>query len=641
MIRLRTLGALDLRAADGGELRSVLSQPKRLAILAYLVLAKPRGPHQRETLIALFWPELGTENARNALSQAVHFLRRSLGADIITNRGTNELAARQDLLWCDAIEFERRLDDGKLAEAVELYGGDLLQGFHLDESAEFERWLESERDRLRRREVAALEALATRSEEAADFGGAVIWWRRLAARDPYSSRFALRLMRALASSGDPAAAVHHARAHEALLASELEVAADPEIAAFAERLRAMPTGARVPTSARPVQEETKPAIGTRLIRRTPTVAVGAGIIALCAMAVIAFSSAPWNRWGNPATERPLDLHSLDSATQAYLQDLMQKGRHAEVNRSHFGLQTAMQAYRHAIEREPRYAPAYAGLATVHNLMAEYNYAPTRSSLDSARANALKALALDSTLAAARTAHATSLANDGYFKPAEAEFRRAIALDGNSAAAHYYFAILLVALNRGEEALVEAERSLSLERFSPRGPTTMKRWAMFLMTGKRSYKQLPVAKRQGILDDEPGEPWALAREAMDYAEEERCEEAKVAITEAQRLVPAGNLRMIPFTGTVLWFCNEREKAAEMLRAMKQQPDIHDEGIRVAWLHARFGEADSAMAWLEQQPRWSVIELAGLSANEVFDPIRGHPRFPRLLRELRSGSRRVSR
>ena len=43
MIRLRTLGPLDLRGSDGEELRTILAQPKRVALLAYLALATPRG----------------------------------------------------------------------------------------------------------------------------------------------------------------------------------------------------------------------------------------------------------------------------------------------------------------------------------------------------------------------------------------------------------------------------------------------------------------------------------------------------------------------------------------------------------------------------------------------------------------------
>jgi len=85
-IRLRTLGALQLQGPAGDELRSALAQPRRVALLVYLVLATPRGLHRRDKLLALFWPEHDEQHARNALSQAVHFLRRTLGADAILSR---------------------------------------------------------------------------------------------------------------------------------------------------------------------------------------------------------------------------------------------------------------------------------------------------------------------------------------------------------------------------------------------------------------------------------------------------------------------------------------------------------------------------------------------------------------------------
>ena len=54
MIRFHTLGVLDLRGPDGLELRSVLQQPKRLGLLAYLSIASPRRFHRRDSLLALF-----------------------------------------------------------------------------------------------------------------------------------------------------------------------------------------------------------------------------------------------------------------------------------------------------------------------------------------------------------------------------------------------------------------------------------------------------------------------------------------------------------------------------------------------------------------------------------------------------------
>jgi DNA-binding SARP family transcriptional activator len=82
MIQLLTLGATDLRQDGGDELRSVLSQPKRLALLVHIALGSPSGFVGRDTLLALFWPESDEERARNSLRQALHYLRRSIGESV-------------------------------------------------------------------------------------------------------------------------------------------------------------------------------------------------------------------------------------------------------------------------------------------------------------------------------------------------------------------------------------------------------------------------------------------------------------------------------------------------------------------------------------------------------------------------------
>ncbi|MGH7580501.1 MAG: hypothetical protein ACREM9_10050, partial [Gemmatimonadales bacterium] len=90
MIELHTLGALNLRATDGREVRAVLQQPKRLGLLAYLAADLPRRFHRRDTLLALFWPELDESHARAALRRSLHFLRGALGADALAGRGEEE-----------------------------------------------------------------------------------------------------------------------------------------------------------------------------------------------------------------------------------------------------------------------------------------------------------------------------------------------------------------------------------------------------------------------------------------------------------------------------------------------------------------------------------------------------------------------
>src|SRR5260370_728541 len=148
MVEFRLLGTLSLVTADGREAGSLLTQPRRLALLAYLAAATPQGPHRRDTLLALFWPELDQEHARAALRQSLHVLRSALGADAMLSRGDEEIGLDFERIWCDVAAFARAIDGGQTEQALDLYRGNLLEGFFISDAPEFERWLESERARL-------------------------------------------------------------------------------------------------------------------------------------------------------------------------------------------------------------------------------------------------------------------------------------------------------------------------------------------------------------------------------------------------------------------------------------------------------------------------------------------------------------
>jgi hypothetical protein len=160
---------------------------------------------------------------------------------------------------------------------------------------------------------------------------------------------------------------------------------------------------------------------------------------------------------------------------------------------------------------------------------------------------------------------------------------------------------------------------------------MQRYATWLLTGQRPYLKQPVPERRPILKIEPDEPWARAVDAIEYAEEGRCVEARPVIRQAQELVQADNLQMLKFVAMVHWFCGERGRARALLARMKQRGDVRDYGFQIAWLHTLFGESDSAFVWLEHE-HWTISKLSNLSAGRWMDPLRSDPRFPQLLRRL---------
>src|SRR3989454_4759666 len=197
MIELRMLGRLSLPAADGREMRTLLGQPRRFALLAYLAAATPPGFHRRDSLLALFWPELDQEHARTALRQALRVLRAALGAGAVVSRGDEEVGLDFDRVWCDVAAFDRAVDGGASREALDLYRGPLLEGFFISDGPEFERWLERERARLREAASQAARALVEQYESRGNLTTASHWARRAGELAPHEEAAGGRLIAAL------------------------------------------------------------------------------------------------------------------------------------------------------------------------------------------------------------------------------------------------------------------------------------------------------------------------------------------------------------------------------------------------------------------------------------------------------------
>ncbi|HET6616903.1 MAG TPA: tetratricopeptide repeat protein [Gemmatimonadota bacterium] len=239
-IELRTLGQVSLRRTDGRELEDALHQSKRIALLTYLLAADPRGLHRRDSILALFWPELSEDRARNALNKAVHFLRAGLGQAAVKGRGTLEIGIEDGWVWCDAVAFGEALDRGRPEDAVPLYRGPFLEGLHVSDAPELEHWIDRQREHLELACARALEELAGRAASRNDPEGAAAWWRRLVEHDPLHTRAVIGLMECLDATGDRAAALQQAEHHAAVLREELDAEPDPDVEAVARRLRSTP-----------------------------------------------------------------------------------------------------------------------------------------------------------------------------------------------------------------------------------------------------------------------------------------------------------------------------------------------------------------------------------------------------------------
>jgi DNA-binding SARP family transcriptional activator/Tol biopolymer transport system component len=236
MIEFRTLGALDLRRKGGRELDSLLAQPKRIALLTYLCLAKPHGFQRRDTILGLFWPDSDQTRARASLRRALHVLRLSLGDSALQSRGDDEIAVNLDEVWCDVHAFETQLAQNHPLDALELYRGDLLPGFYIDEAPSFERWLSAERTRFRSMAASAA-GLAAKSEEARRNFTAAVSWAREAANLSDDEQAVRQLMEVLIRAGDQAGALRVYERFAARLVADLGAQPSIETATIAARLR--------------------------------------------------------------------------------------------------------------------------------------------------------------------------------------------------------------------------------------------------------------------------------------------------------------------------------------------------------------------------------------------------------------------
>jgi TolB-like protein/Flp pilus assembly protein TadD len=238
MIRFKALGTALLKEVTPASPLPLHVQPKTLALLAYLCIERPGEPKRRDRIVFLLWPDLDQDRARAALNQTVHRLRRKVGADTIVSFGQDELVCDADRLWCDVIAMEHLVRCGRTDEALNLYAGDLMEGFHLAGAPDFERWLADRREMIREEIVrAAMDASADAAAQA-DLSRAIQLLRRALQISPLEEDAVRDLILLLDRAGDPAAAIRSYELFALRLDEEYGLMPAPETRRRAESIRA-------------------------------------------------------------------------------------------------------------------------------------------------------------------------------------------------------------------------------------------------------------------------------------------------------------------------------------------------------------------------------------------------------------------
>ncbi len=623
MIELSMLGRLSLTGADGREVRGLLGQPRRLALLAYLAAASPQGFHRRDTLLALFWPELDQEHARAALRQALHVVRDALGADAVASRGDEEIGLDFAQVSCDVAAFERALRIGQLEEALDLYRGALLEGFFISDAPEFEHWLETERARLQLAAAGAARALAERSESVNDLTRAVRWTRRSIELAPSDEGLVRRLIALLDRQGDRAGALEAYGVFARRVAAEYEAEPAAEtralVAAVRARVRAEPAAAPTEVDSRPHQRPPSK-------RRRGRLAMRVGLSAAAALALlVGFSVAGQRGRLHPRTPPTSNAQAYDLYLRA---NMLVNQRQNRENDS-----VAITLFERIVALDPSFAAAQAGLARAYALHVT-EFAPgDTAALERARVAAEKALRLDPNLAEAHQAQARLLwgpANHFFHERAIQEDRRALSLDPNMDRAHQHLGNIYLHIGMLDEAIAELQKTLAI---SPREDNALRRIAEARTYQGRYQDGLKILSQ---VDPDANPPYWHYQMALLLLHLGRRDSAFAVIRNYLRTHPDDRGGVVT-SARAVWFAlgGDAHRAEQDIRTAVQKGKgyihFHHAGFHIALAYALLQRPDSAVEWLRQVAEGGFPCYPLFEREPFLDNVRTDPGFVAFMRE----------
>ena len=297
------------------------------------------------------------------------------------------------------------------------------------------------------------------------------------------------------------------------------------------------------------------------------------------------------------------------------------GRAEWNRRTPASLERAADYFRQAIARDSTFARAWAGLADAYALYDYYGVGtlPHDTAYARAKAAALRAIALDSTLAEPH-ASLNQILRYGYWDWAgsEREVRRAIALDPNYATAHKWLAEHLLTFGRFPEAIAEARTAVQLD---PLAQPTQNTLGIALWYGGRTDEAISVS-RTGLARDSTAGTLAGNLFTM-YLFSGRTDDA-VALLAArhdtsrfrQALVRARNN---PAARTVLL------DRLEALRGRRARLDA-------ARVYALLGDRDAALSELQRAAAERNPGLEMIKVEPAFASLRDDPRFTAIVARM---------
>lgn len=328
----------------------------------------------------------------------------------------------------------------------------------------------------------------------------------------------------------------------------------------------------------------------------------------------------------PADKERLGKKPTDnlSAYNLYLQGRFHWNRFTPT-----GVQRGLEFFERAAELDGEYALAYAGVADSYLLMgAPLAQLPPKEAFRKAKAAALRALALDDTLA---DAHATLGAVYTWFEwdwtAAEQELERALELDPANEKPCLMRAFHLAATGRHESAMEFTRRAITL---CPASVIIHGHMGLQLFWARRYPEAIEHLRRTGEMD--PTFPPAYYILAWALLESGSTEDAVAAARTAAELTGNTAARRGGL-GCALAAAGRRDEAEAILAELEARRNTeYVSAGDIALLHSYLGRIDDAFAWLDVAIEERSAWLAYLDTDPIWDRLRPDPRFDAALRRI---------
>lgn len=317
--------------------------------------------------------------------------------------------------------------------------------------------------------------------------------------------------------------------------------------------------------------------------------------------------------------------SVDSVARI----LYWQGRYEWNQRSEAGIQRSISLFGRAIRRDSLFALAWSGLADAWSAAVFSGMVRPHDGYPHARQAAQRAVDIDPDLSEAYVSLGNIVQNfDWNWAAADSAYLRAIDLNPDNPVAHHWYANHCALAGDFPTALAEIERARQLDPLSL--PIAIGNGAFRYYA--RDYAGALTAYQDALALDSTS---TLLQRAMaaNYLGLKREADATIAI---QRWLEV----QYPGTGisTRVGNAYQARGFSGVMRVLiaaldaKRKSGRYEPATHLGELYAVLGEREAAIDWLEIALQERDPELNRIQVDRIFDPLRGDPRFQRIVRAV---------